>query len=149
MSSISPQTLGLIIGGLFPAVMFGFSNVLMKGSMERSTSFAIYLISVGIAVIVTGSTILFFTRDKSFTFLGSTFAFLGGLTWALGVFGALYAINRFNTPLGKLAPLFNMNTLVTVLLALWIFSEWKQVRVPHLLIGSLLIVIGGMFVAKA
>lgn len=121
----------------------------MKGSMERSTSFAIYLISVGIAVIVTGSTILFFTRDKSFTFLGSSLAFLGGLTWAIGVFGALYAINRFDTPLSKLAPLFNMNTLFTVLLALWIFAEWKQVKVPHLLMGSFLIVIGGVLVSKS
>ncbi len=149
MTSLSPQTVGLIIGGLFPAVMFSFSNIFMKGSMERSTSFAIYLISVGIAVIVTGSTILFFTRDKSFTFLGSSLAFLGGLTWAIGVFGALYAINRFDTPLSKLAPLFNMNTLFTVLLALWIFAEWKQVKVPHLLMGSFLIVIGGVLVSKS
>jgi hypothetical protein len=42
-----------------------------------------------------------------------------------------------------------MNTLISVLLALWVFAEWKQVKVPQLLIGTLLIMAGGIMVAKS
>jgi hypothetical protein len=42
-----------------------------------------------------------------------------------------------------------MNTLITVLLALWVFAEWKTVHIPQLLLGSILIVIGGTLVARA
>ena len=146
---MTTQTTGLIIGGLIPAVLFSFSNIFMKGSMERGTSFAIYLISVGIAVLAIGTTVLFITRDRGFNVLGSSLAFMAGLSWAIGVSGAIYAIHKFDTPLGKLAPLFNMNTLFTVLFALWIFAEWKEVKMLHLLMGSFLIVIGGILVARA
>ncbi len=42
-----------------------------------------------------------------------------------------------------------MNTLVAVLLALLIFSEWKDLNTVKLIAGSVLIVIGAIFVANA
>lgn len=71
--------------------------------------------------------------------------FLGGIGSVLVSIG----IVKYSAPLGKLVPLFNMNTLVTVLLALWLFAEWKEVQVPRLLIGSILIVVGGILVARS
>jgi transporter family protein len=56
---------------------------------------------------------------------------------------------KFETPIAKLTPLYNMNTLIVVLLALWIFAEWKEVKVLQLLIGAVLIVMGGVLVARA
>jgi uncharacterized membrane protein len=67
----------------------------------------------------------------------------------LGTGLILLAFDRFGASVSQLAPLYNMNTLVVVLLGLLIFSEWKQVRPVPLLIGSLLIVLGAVFVARA
>jgi uncharacterized membrane protein len=59
------------------------------------------------------------------------------------------AIARYGTPLAKLAPLYNMNTLVVVILALLFFAEARDVAVPKLITGAVMIVIGGMLVARA
>jgi len=70
-----------------------------------------------------------------------------GLCWGVGVLLVSMAISRYDTKLSILAPLYNMNTLVTVIGALIIFSEWKDVNVVKLIIGALLIVAGGVLVS--
>jgi len=70
-----------------------------------------------------------------------------GIAWGAGVLLVALAINNYKAPLSVLAPLYNMNTLVTVLGALFIFSEWKDVNVIKLIIGSILIVGGGVLVS--
>ena len=47
-----------------------------------------------------------------------------------------------------IALLYNMNTLVTVIGALLIFSEWKDVPLLRSLLGSVLIVTGGVLVSS-
>ena len=49
----------------------------------------------------------------------------------------------------QLAPLYNMNTMVAVLIGLWAFSEWKELDMLRLLSGVVLIVIGGTLVSRA
>ena len=41
-----------------------------------------------------------------------------------------------------------MNTLVAVLLALAVLSEWKHVSVSNVTLGALLIVAGGVLAAR-
>lgn len=147
---MSSHTLGLLIGGIIPAVVFSFSNLAMKGGVQEGISLPYYLMVVGIAVLCMGVLALFFHGGHSqFSAKSGLLAFGAGATWALGVFCVTYAIHHYGAPIGVLAPLFNLNSLITVLLALWVFSEWQQVKVPQLLIGSVLIVAGGVIVAKA
>ena len=49
-----------------------------------------------------------------------------------------------NSTLSKLAPLYNMNTLVVVLLALVVYAEWRDVHLAKLLAGAALVVLGGL-----
>lgn len=51
--------------------------------------------------------------------------------------------------MSKLVPFFNMNTLVSVALILWIFAEWQSVNVLKFLIGVIFVVLGGTLVALA
>jgi transporter family protein len=71
-----------------------------------------------------------------------------GLSWGSGSVLVAIAINNYKTPLSVLAPLYNMNTLVAVVGALFIFSEWRDVNVVRLIIGSLLIIGGGVLVSS-
>lgn len=146
---MSPQTTGLIIGGLFAALLYGISNLFTKASTQAGIGIGWYLIVIGVVVTMAGLVFFFIIPDQPFSFRAGAYAGLLGLFWGLGTGCIAIALTQYQVPLGKLVPIFNMNTLISVLLALWIFAEWKQVRVPQLLIGSVLIVVGGTLVAKA
>ncbi|MFA7681426.1 MAG: hypothetical protein WCX61_00145 [Candidatus Peribacteraceae bacterium] len=146
---MTPQTIGLLVGGVVPAILFSFSNIFMKASMEQGSSFPFYLLSVGLAVVLTSVVLLFVFHDRTITTSGALYAFGSGASWAIGISCAIFALHHFGSPLSKLVPIFNMNTLFSVLLALWIFAEWKTTHVPQLLVGSVLIVLGGVIVSRA
>ena len=59
------------------------------------------------------------------------------------------AVVRFAAPISKLAPLYNTNTLVTVLLGLWLYAEWQEVNTAKLLLGSALVVTGTVLVGQS
>lgn len=144
---MSSHTFGLLIGGILPAVMFGLSNVFLKAGTQQGVSTSIAIFMIGAAVMVTGIVLFFVLPGREWH--GAGFSFLMGIMWSVGVACATVALQRFQIPLSSLVPLFNLNTLISVLLALWIFAEWKQVQVPQLLFGALLIVAGGVMVARA
>ena len=147
--SYSPHTLGIIIGGLLPALMFGISNVLVKASEEHGISIALYVFVVGVATIICSVVLFFIFPGKQISATSGMYAFLAGSAWVVGITGVFVALQRFGTPLGVLVPLYNMNTLVAVLLALWFFAEWKEVHTSSLVLGASLITLGAILVAKA
>jgi drug/metabolite transporter (DMT)-like permease len=143
------QTLGIIIGGLLPAILYGLSGVFTKASTRAGIGLGIYLMIIGCTVMLVGTVIFLFIPDKTASLRSALHAGGVGLTWGLGTGLVAIAMSKYALPLSKAVPLFNMNTLVVVILALWIFSEWQQVRVSQLLIGAIFIVIGGVLVARA
>lgn len=147
--SISPQTYGIIIGGILPGLIFGLTNTMVKASTEKGISIPFYVICSGAATLLVGLTMLCVMRDMKITLASGGYAFASGALWAAGISGVLIALQNYDASISIITPLFNMNTLVTVVLGLWIFSEWQTVKVPQLLIGSLLIVVGGAVAARA
>lgn len=146
---MSSHTLGLLIGGVVPALAFGLSNIFIKMSTDRGIGLPMYVIVAGLAVMTVGCVLLLFWRDTRIDLVSGGYAFLGSSCWAFGIFCVTVALQKYHAPVGVLTPLFNMNTLVAVLLALWVFAEWREVKVPQLLVGSLLIVVGGTLVARS
>jgi len=144
---MSSQMIGLIIGGLIPAIFFGLSGVLAKASNIAGIGLGYYMLIVGSAVVITGLICLAVVPDRTISFTAGRDAFLSGAAWALGAALVAVALARFHSPISQLVPLYNLNTLVGVLLGLWIFAEWQNLDVTRLLIGSGLIVIGGTLVA--
>lgn len=143
------ETLGLIIGGLVPALCFTVANLSAKSATNAGVSLGPYLLVIGSGVMLVGAVLLFALPDKVINMQSASISLIFGLSWGIGVACISLAIAKYGASIGQVSALFNMNTLFTVLLALWIFAEWKQVKVPQLLIGSLLIVIGGTLVARA
>lgn len=146
---MSPQVLGILVGGLLPALLYGATGVFSKASTKEGIGIGIYLMIIGLSIVLTGGGFFLLQADKTVSVRSALYACGLGVTWALGTGLVAIGLTRFGIPLGKLVPLYNMNTLIAVVLALWIFSEWQNVKVMQLVLGSVLIVLGGVLVAKA
>lgn len=140
-------TTGIIIGGILPALLFGVSGVLQKASMQAGIGLGPYLLCIAVGVFGTGAVFYGLTSDRLISPASGAYALLIGVIWALSMGLVEVALNAYHAPLAKLAPLYNMNTLVVVLLALVVFAEWEEVSPLKLLIGTALIIIGGTLVA--
>ena len=146
---MNSQTFGMIIGGVAPAVLFGLSGVFAKSSTQAGIGLPFYLGIVGLAAIVVGAMFHLYEPDTTVSSQSALYASLVGSTWALGAGLAALGLMKFQVPVSKLVPLYNMNTLIAVLLGLWVFSEWKAISIPQLLLGSVFIVVGGVLVSRA
>ncbi len=140
--------LGIVIGGIVPALLFGIAGICAKLSNQHGISSGIYVLSVGIGVVLLGGLLCFFNTSQIANVKSVIPAIVMGVAWGAGTLLVAMAINQYKTPLAVLAPLYNMNTLVTVIGALFIFSEWKDVNVVKLVIGSLMIIGGGVLVSS-
>jgi drug/metabolite transporter (DMT)-like permease len=148
---MSSNTLGLIIGGLAPALLFGVFAILTKASTQYNLGSSFYLVAVGISCVILGlfSIPILPNNISKLPLQGIAFAALGGLAWGLGMLLVNVALSRFNTPISLLAPVYNMNTLVSIVLGLWIFAEWRNVSMPTLMIGTFLVTLGGIILSRA
>lgn len=141
------ELLGMALGGLLAAIFFGLSGVLSKASTQAGVGLGLYIMLAGAGVVLVGALFFLFQPDRTIS-LRSALPSLGvGVTWGLGAGLVALALTKYKVPLGKLVPLYNMNTLVAVLIALWLFSEWQRVQVLKLLIGAILVILGGTLVA--
>jgi transporter family protein len=146
---MSSQTMGIIVGGLLPAVLFGLSGVFAKASTTAGIGIGPYLILLGGSVVAVGACVLLFEPDMTVSVRSGAHAALSGATYGLGAALVVLALLRFGSAISQLAPLYNMNFMVAVLIGLWVFSEWKELDLLRLLSGAVLIVIGGTLVSRA
>lgn len=146
---MSPQMIGLLVGGILPALFYGVSSVFAKSSANLGMSVGGHLVCIGIAISLTGglfNLLLPGTIPSTTAALSST---LQGAFWGIGTGCLIVGIIKYEAPLAKLVPLYNMNTLVTVGLALIIFAEWQDISLVKLLLGAALIMLGGILVSGA
>lgn len=146
---LSTQTLGLVIGGLLPAVCFGLTTVFNKASVNSGISLGYYIIFVGLAVSIAGVALYCWEAESIINTKSATWAFLAGVVWAVGAAGITMALIRYHTPISKLVPIYNFNTLVAVSIGLLVFAEWRDMNTLKLLAGAILVVLGGSLVATA
>lgn len=141
--------LGLFIGGILPAIFYGVSSVFAKSSANAGIAVGWHLFWVGLAISATGVMLQVLLPGTLPSRVAIASSSMQGVLWGLGTGCVVLGILKFQAPLAKLVPLYNMNTLITVGLALLIFAEWQQVRPLQLLAGAILIIIGGIFVSRA
>ncbi|HEY1068232.1 MAG TPA: hypothetical protein VGE52_19060 [Pirellulales bacterium] len=142
------KTLALLIGGAAPAVLFGLTGFLQKFAGQGIAA-GPYLIVVGATATLVGVAITFLEGDKSFTRVGLVSALAIGALWALGVACTAVAIRHYGGNVSQLVPLYNMNTLVAVILGLVLLSEWQTVHPGRILLAAALIVLGGVLASRA
>jgi len=146
---MSPQTQGLLVGGLIPAVLFAVSGVLQKVSTQQGISVGMSLVCAGLAIVICGCLMTVLLGDRSMTPRGGLGMFAMGVAWSIGVGAVVYALNRFQVPISKLVPIYNMNTLIAVVISLLLFAEYAELNFWKLLLGAVLTVVGGLLAATA
>lgn len=147
---MSNATSGLLVGGIIPALLFGLFAVLTKASSQQGLQTSPYLIAVGLAIAAVGvlsGPLLGGLGPLSGKSVGLGFA--AGLFWGLGMLLVSIALVKLAAPISQLVPLYNMNTLVAVLIGLWAFAEWRDLQLGWLLGGTVLITVGGLMVSRA
>jgi transporter family protein len=144
------QTIGLLVGGIAPALLLGLSALCQKAAAQSGAGAVSTMLVAGVGIVCTALVAaVVFPGNVTLSGRSGMYAALYGIIWCTASIGIMLALGRYGVPVGKLVPLFNMNTLVAVVLALWIFSEWRTVNVPQLLLGAVLVAAGGVIVARA
>lgn len=146
---MSRESIGMVLGGLAPALILGAFSTLVKASTRSSISIGPFLISMSVTVLAFGVAMVATGSHRLASVQSISYAAAAGLAWAVAQALIMIALTRYGTPVSKLVPLFNMNTLVAVGLGLLLYREWENVNTIQLMVGAVLIVAGGILVARA
>jgi transporter family protein len=146
---LNSNYLGILIGGIVPAIIFGIGGVFVKASNQQGISLNYYILFTSLGVLIFSIIAFFLFNEKLVNFKSGAYAFTVGATWAVGVLLVAFALNKYNTPMSIISALNCTACLVTILLSLLLFSEWKETHVIRLLIGSIMIVTGAMLVSTS
>lgn len=147
---VSPALTAIVLGGLIPAVLFGLSGAVQKGAANTGIGLAAYLLCVGAGVAAVGAAFwVLLPAEHAAPGRGVWLSAALGACWAGGMGLVAVALTRHGGQIAQLAPLYNTNTLVTVLIGLVVFSEAASLDVPRLVLGALLIIAGSVLAATA
>ena len=141
------NTIGLLIGGVLPALLLGVSSVFQKTSNRAGIGAGPYLLIVGGVVLIAGVILTLIQRDLTINWTSATHGAAGAALWAAGMACIATALGRYNAQLSQLVPLYNMNTLVAVGIGLIALAEWQTVHPVKILAASVLTIGGGILAA--
>ena len=146
---MSGKVWALVLGGIAPAVLLGLSSVFQKLSNGSGMATGPFLVGAGLTSAVVGAAFALIERDSQTSPAGRVYTALFGVVWALGIGGIGLAIRRYGAPISQLVPLYNMNTLVAVLVGLVALGEWRTISPPRILLAAVLIIAGGILAARS
>lgn len=143
------RMLPLVLGGFLPALFYGIAGVIQKASGRAGGSASLYLIGFGCGTLLAGVIYRQLSSDPPFAARPLALALIAGISFAAGAGLISAVLIRFDASVAQLAPLYNMNTLITVVLGLTLYAEWANLSVPRLLVGTVAILLGGWLVSSA
>lgn len=137
-----------IVYGIIAAVCFGVQTVVYKYATQKSNIspyYGSFVFAIGIIAIL--AVLLLFRPGFDFEWESSGLLFISGIIWGLGFIAVAIAISQ-NADVARLAPIYNTNTLVAVLLGILILHELPDVsQMFRVISGAVLIVIGSVLVS--
>ena len=147
--STSSRIWPYLIGGVIPSILLGVSTVLMKLSLKNGISLPHFMTVIGITITIFGCIAAAISSEpaKTMSLGAGGYAILMGIAWAAATLSLSYGVAAFKLPVSVVAPLTNSNALVAVLMSCVIFSEWKNLEILKLAIGTLMIVGGATIVS--
>jgi uncharacterized membrane protein len=145
---MKPQTAGLLVGGLVPALGYAVFAVGTKLAAQSGLGAGPLLVLVGAGCLAVGA-VFWKLLPAGMDLPSAGWGLLAGVAWAAGSGFVSLALSRWGTPISKLNPIYNTNTLLTVLFGLVVFGEWRQVHPVQLVAGALLILAGSLLVSAA
>lgn len=140
-----------IVCGAAASLIWGTYIVLLKVATSKlHGSMAFCVMTLGILVT---SIAMCLAKGSCVTFPmpEANWALLSGLAWGVGMSFVIHALSLPPTAVSRLTPLYNTNTLVAVILGLFLLKEIPEATVGTLLVlgsGVILIVVGGYLVTR-
>ena len=137
-----------IIYGLIAAVCFGMQTVIFKIAYQKSNFtpyYGSFVFALGIIMIFA----LFILLKPGFEFewKSSSLLLVSGVIWGIGFLAIAIAISQ-KADIARLSPIYNTNTLLTVILGIVFLKEIPdKSQVFRIVSGAILIVIGAILVS--
>ncbi|MBL7055186.1 EamA family transporter [Candidatus Woesearchaeota archaeon] len=140
-----------VIYGLIASLCFGINAVIYKVAATRGQGINPYLgvFSVGLGVFLFFSLVYLIKSPKFIpNWTGLTLALIAGIVWAAGFLMITLAIAN-KADISRLAPIYNTNTLIAVLLGMIFLKELPAgSEIIKVISGAVLIVIGAVLVSS-
>jgi uncharacterized membrane protein len=141
-----------LVYGILIAFLWGSYAVLTKiATTDKQFGISPVLASlfmlVGIAIVFVAGALTEGKLQIPENKLGIALSILAGILWAIGMFLSIKALAE-GADLAKLAPIYNMNTLVAVVLGILLLHELPNSgEMAKVVLGAILIIIGGILVS--
>ena len=146
---MTDKSMGVLLGGVLPALCFGVSSVSMKLAARAGIGLGPYVLSLAVGVAAYGAFTVFTHTGRIATGRGILFSVLTGLSWALGMALIQVALTRYRAAISQIVPLHMLNLVVTIALGFLLFAEARDLDAGRLVIGAALIGLGAVLVAGA
>ena len=137
-----------VIYGLIAAVFFALNTVIYKAAQQKGNFSPYYgLLMFGIGTIIVLGIFFLFKPSFEFEWKSSGMAIIAGGVWAVGMIMVAIAISQ-KADVARLAPIYNINTILAVLMGIIFLKEIPDAsQMIRVIGGAVLIVIGAILVS--
>ena len=137
-----------IFYGIVAAVCFGLNTIIFKIAMQKGSLNPGYASLIfGIGVLITLLFYYFTKPNLQFEWKSTLLAVVAGIVWAIGFLAIAIAIaNKGNV--SQLAPIYNANTIIAVILGIILLKEIPNTsQMIRIILGAVMIVVGAVLVS--
>jgi len=137
-----------VVYGLVASVCFGVVTVLFKIAQQKGNLTPYYTSFLfGIGVMIVFGIFFLFNPGYNIQWKSNGIAIAAGILWGIGMLVVAIAISK-NVEVARLAPIFNTNTLITVVLGIILLHEIPNAsQMFRVIAGAVLIVVGAILVS--
>ena len=134
--------------GIVAAICFGVNTILYKiASQKGNFSPAFGSLVFGIGILIAFLVYFFAKPALQFEWKSTTLAIVAGIIWAIGFLAIAIAISQ-KGEVARLAPLYNANTIIAVVLGIVLLKEVPDMsQMVRVIAGAVMIVIGAVLVS--
>ncbi|MBI2649935.1 EamA family transporter [Candidatus Woesearchaeota archaeon] len=134
--------------GIVAAICFGINTILYKIASQRGNfSPAFGSLVFGIGILIAFLVYFFAKPSLQFEWKSTTLAIAAGIIWAIGFLAIAIAISQ-KGEVARLAPLYNANTIIAVILGIILLKEVPDMsQMIRVIIGAVMIIAGAVLVS--
>ena len=137
-----------IFYGIVAAICFGVNTIIFKIAIQKGNlnpAYASFAFGIGIFAAF----LVYFIAKPSlqFEWKSTTLAIAAGIIWAIGFLAIAIAISQ-KGEVARLAPLYNANTIIAVVLGIVLLKEVPDMsQMRRVVAGAVMIVVGAVLVS--
>src|SRR3989344_8395353 len=134
--------------GIVAAVCFGVNTIIFKIAMQKGNLNPAYAsLAFGVGILFAFFLYYFAKPSLQFEWKSTLLAVVAGIVWAIGFLAIAIAISQ-KGEVARLAPLYNANTIIAVILGIVLLKEVPDMsQMWRVVAGAVMIVVGAVLVS--